>query len=298
MTEQPGGDREWEHWPGRGQGDDGIRHRLRGLFASTDDTAEIEALIAERGRELEQRTSQLTSTIADLERREERARQLRGAVEEMLRSGSAELDVRQAELSAFADELARRSDALAETERELELRRQELGAVELRRAALERRELALEQRIAEVEQVRAQLDTRLSTAAEADARVRELDALETELAGRATQLQHGLDEVVAARQALTAAQASLVERERKVSEHEARDREERPVSAVVEAVHLVFVAGDRYRLEERAGAAPGAGQRVMLEDGIYEVVRVSPSPLPGDDRRCAFLVPVTAASVA
>ena len=92
MQGQPRRDREWEHWPGRKPPDDRLRHRLRSLFVPTDggEEAEVEALIAERDREIEERTNQLAATIADLERREEQASRLRIAVEEMLRQGSAE----------------------------------------------------------------------------------------------------------------------------------------------------------------------------------------------------------------
>ena len=86
-------------WPG--EPEDGIRHRLRALFSHTGTPTEsaIEELLAERGRELELRTEQLAATVADLQRREERARELRTAVEEMLRHGSAELDERHAQLN-------------------------------------------------------------------------------------------------------------------------------------------------------------------------------------------------------
>ena len=54
--------------------------------------------------------------------------------------------------------------------------------------------------------------------------------------------------------------------------------------------HLLFVAGSEgYRLVERVGASPGPGERVELDGRTYEVLRVGPSPLPLDRRRCAFL---------
>ena len=105
MQGNPRGDREWEHWPGRKPPDEGIRHRLRALFAATDDEESVDAVISDRGRELEEQTERLRQTIESLERREEQAARLRSAVEEMLRHGSAELDERQAELAALAIEL-------------------------------------------------------------------------------------------------------------------------------------------------------------------------------------------------
>ena len=160
MQGDPRGDREWEHWPGRRPPDDGIRHRLKALFAATDDEAAIDAVISDRGRELEEQTERLRQTIESLERREEQAARLRSAVEEMLRHGSAELDERQAELAALAVELRAREEAVRQQERDLSLRKQELGAVELRRAALERREETAAERESALEQAAADLRDR------------------------------------------------------------------------------------------------------------------------------------------
>jgi hypothetical protein len=142
VQEQSRPDREWEHWPGRRAPDDGIRHRLKALFSATDDEEAVEALIGERGREIEEQTARLQVTIEGLERREEQAARLRAAVEEMLRHGSAELDERHAQLTALAADLRSREERVRELEHDLAARRQELGAVELRRAAVERREQA------------------------------------------------------------------------------------------------------------------------------------------------------------
>lgn len=295
MQGDPRRDREWEHWPGRGAPDDGVRHRLRSLFSPTDSVDAVEALIAARGRELEERTEQLAETIADLEHREERARELRMAVEQMLRNGSAELDARHAELAALAEELVRREAALAEAEQEVELRRQELGAVELRKAALERKETALEQRSAELERLHAELAARVETFEADHGRDRELDALQTELEGRARQLERGLEELVEARRSVAAAQAMLVERERRLSDRESsspRDPEIPTTTPAVETAHVLFLAGDRYRLEERPGPAPSPNERVEVDGATYAVARIGSSPLPEDRRRCAFLVPV------
>jgi hypothetical protein len=153
-------DHEWEHWPGRRQPEDGIRHKLRALFAATDDEDAVEALISERSREIEEQTARLQATIEGLERREEQAARLRAAVEEMLRHGSAELDERHAELSDLASRLREREAQLQEQEREVAVRKQELGAVELRRAAVERREQAAIERESALEAAAAELRRR------------------------------------------------------------------------------------------------------------------------------------------
>jgi hypothetical protein len=57
--------------------------------------------------------------------------------------------------------------------------------------------------------------------------------------------------------------------------------------------YLVFVwspAG--YRLQERTGDLPDVGSEV-IEDGErrFRVTKIAPSPLPGDQRSCAYLLP-------
>lgn len=54
------------------------------------------------------------------------------------------------------------------------------------------------------------------------------------------------------------------------------------------AATLLFVPSPSgYRLAESAGVA--RGERVELAEGAFRVVRLGPSPFPGDPRRCAFL---------
>lgn len=231
-------EREWDQWPGRGTPDDKARGRLRGLFAPSDAADAVADLIAERGKELEERSAQIRSAVEELERREERARELHFRVEQILRDGAAELDLRQAELSVRSAELDTRETAVEQAEAEAEERRRSLGAVELRAAAIERREEALRLREAELE----------NRATELAELARELDELGTTLA------------------------------------------ESGPVP-VREDEHVAVAASDRYRLVVRTGPAPEEGAVVELDDGAYRCVRVTASPLPGDDRRCALLEP-------
>lgn len=173
MQGSPRPEREWEHWPGRSTGDDGVRSRLRSLFVPTDSGDAITELIAAHSRELEARAEGLRVAIAELEQRETRARNLHARVEQVLREGSAELDVRHSDLAARATDLERREAAVAEAESRAQERAQELGAVELRSAAVERRaqqlderetelarrERALQEREARLERRAAELDT-------------------------------------------------------------------------------------------------------------------------------------------
>jgi hypothetical protein len=143
--------RGWDQWPGRTASEDRVLGRLRSLFAPTDHEDAFTELIASRGRELEERSAQLRSAVADLERRQEKARELHARVEQILREGAAGLDVRQAELDVRAADLGRREAALVRAEAQVDERRRELGAVELHRAALERREDVVRGRELELE---------------------------------------------------------------------------------------------------------------------------------------------------
>lgn len=58
--------------------------------------------------------------------------------------------------------------------------------------------------------------------------------------------------------------------------------------------YLLFVwKSSGYELHEQEGEPPSVGSVVELDDGgRQEVNRVAPSPLPGDDRRAAYLQPL------
>ena len=56
------------------------------------------------------------------------------------------------------------------------------------------------------------------------------------------------------------------------------------------APHLLFVAtAQGYVLIAGTGDPSGPGDVVRLDDGDYLVTKVGRSPLPGDERPCAFL---------
>ena len=137
---------DWEHWPGRPTGEDGVRSRLKALFVPTEAEDAITELIAEHSRALESRAEELRSAVVELEQREARARELHARVENVLREGSAELDVRHSELAVRGGELDRREAEIAAAESSVEERARAFGAVELRSAAVQRREEALRER--------------------------------------------------------------------------------------------------------------------------------------------------------
>jgi hypothetical protein len=69
---------------------------------------------------------------------------------------------------------------------------------------------------------------------------------------------------------------------------------EQPAPAVepaVELAHLRFVlAGAAYRIDAHDGPAPVVGEHIDLDERSFRVVKVAASPLPGDERRCAYLL--------
>jgi DNA repair exonuclease SbcCD ATPase subunit len=269
-------DREWENWPGRSTPDGSVRGRLRGLFSPTDDAeSEIEEIIEARGRDLELRTAELTSTIGDLQRREEETRALRGEIEAMLRDGAEELDQRHAQLSALSTETIRREAELEKVEQALEERRQELGAVELRRAAVERREATLSSQQGELERIRDELAARV---ADAEERVSDLDQRRADVEQRSAELAARAVE-------LDAMAAEFAELERIAAE---REQEQAGVS-YDDTAHVLLVPGSTYRLVHRDGSPPTSGDRLLVDERAYLVTRVGRSPLPGDHRGCAFL---------
>jgi hypothetical protein len=56
--------------------------------------------------------------------------------------------------------------------------------------------------------------------------------------------------------------------------------------------YLLFVSKPSgYELAEREGEPPAAGGEVEDGDARFLVSKVGPSPLPGDERPCAYLQP-------
>ena len=58
------------------------------------------------------------------------------------------------------------------------------------------------------------------------------------------------------------------------------------------ARYLLFVwSAQGYELHEREGELPAVGSEMEDGDRRYRVSKHAPSPLPGDRRRCAYLLP-------
>jgi hypothetical protein len=57
--------------------------------------------------------------------------------------------------------------------------------------------------------------------------------------------------------------------------------------------HLLFVSKPTgYELHERDGDPPAVGAEIEVDDIRMRVSKVASSPLPGDSRRAAYVVPV------
>jgi len=83
------------------------------------------------------------------------------------------------------------------------------------------------------------------------------------------------------REAVEQRERALAEREEDLAQRE---------RSVPDVVVLAFVPGTAYRLMEIEPAPLTPGSTFELGGAEYLVARLGPSPLPADDRRCAYLV--------
>jgi hypothetical protein len=87
--------------------------------------------------------------------------------------------------------------------------------------------------------------------------------------------------------------ALLIGRDARIEKLEAELARTRDASAApeVETSHLLFFAArGGYTLIERAGPSPAPGEETELDGLTYLVSKRGRAPLPGDTRRCAYLV--------
>lgn len=184
----------------------------------------------------------------------------------------------------------RLEELLAERRRELE---ETAARFDASIADLERREELLRDSRASVERLLRLGKTDL------DARENELAELLRELTEREALVAQSEEELARRRQELGAVEllrASVERRERDLAARETRlaeiESEPRAPSGPnsTEPVELVFVPGAAYRLVELSLSEAAPGAVVELEGESFVVSKVGPCPLPGDKRRCAFLL--------
>jgi hypothetical protein len=181
----------------------------------------------------------------------------------------------------------RLEELLAQRRTELDAHAQQLHASI---AELERREELLRDSRASVERM-----LRLGTS-DLEAREKELAGYLRELTERERELAQAEEELAQRRQELGAVElkrAAVERRERAVEEREAelaeREAAAAPPRTESQSVELAFVPGARYALVELDATALSPGLQLDVDEQTFVVTRIARSPLPGDDRRCAYL---------
>ena len=139
--------------------------------------------------------------------------------------------------------------------------------------------------------------------ADLEGREADLVGLQQQLEEREARIAREEDELARRRGELGAVElkrAALEQREGALDAREARvvaleERLESPGPAHDERAEgaqdlVAFVPGERYRLVELSRTAPPPGGAIEVEGETFEIARHGPSPLPGDARRCVYLV--------
>jgi DNA-binding XRE family transcriptional regulator len=291
------------------------RSELAGVRTQSEQLAQQVSALEMEVRAADQRSTEaadrLGQATTELERRRDHERSL-----------AEQLDLRQLELSVRSAELDRRETAVVDSETEFERRREHAKELELRQAELSNQSAELDRRETAAADAETEFDRRReherSLAKELELRQAELGNRSAELDRRETAVADAEKSVEDGRRALgdLELRASAVERREEAVrlregelEHRAgmladlaRRLEELKSTAVDvgrpprQDQHLLILANHGYRLVARWGAAPDPGELVDLEDGRFRCLRISASPFLGDDRLCAVLEPLTAAS--
>jgi hypothetical protein len=134
---------------------------------------------------------------------------------------------------------------------------------------------------------------------ELEAREKELVQFERELGARDERLRVAEGELARRRSDLGAVElkrAALEQRERALETREEVVTSREALvngalsAATSAAAELFFIPGPAYRLATGGEVVVRDDSRVVVDGHVYRVGRTGPSPLPGDERRCAFLV--------
>lgn len=190
-------------------------------------------------------------------------------------------------LSSGPNPEERLEELLAQRRLELDAHAEQLHASI---AELERREELLRDSRASVERM-----LRLGTS-DLEAREAELTGYVRELTEREKLVAESEEELGRRRQELGAVElkrAAVERRERAVEAREAeRDAAAPAFAGPIEPVpvELAFVPGVRYALVELEAVSLTPGLELEVAEETFVVVRIGRSPLPGDSRRCAYLV--------
>jgi hypothetical protein len=161
-------------------------------------------------------------------------------------------------------------------------------------AEVDERSAELTARAAELEEEQARLTAAEAAVAERSARLEEL--------GIAADGEHAavVDRLLTLLEKRDAHIAELLAKEPEPAPELAPEPARAPVAMLAQVsevrprAHLLFVpTGKRYLLMSMDGPAPDLGSEVALDGGQrFLVSKLAPSPLPADDRRCAYLEPL------
>lgn len=193
----------------------------------------------------------------------------------------------------------RLEEFLAERRRELE---EHAARFDETIADLERREELLRDSRASVERLlrlgTTDLEARESDLADLVLELTEREAILRTAEAELTRRRGELGAVELRRAAVEQREQALTAREERISAVEARLAERDDVvsssdeqsAGTATAAQLALVPGPGYRLVEIERAQLAKGMTLELDGEQYVIARVGPSPLPGDRRRCAYLV--------
>jgi multidrug efflux pump subunit AcrA (membrane-fusion protein) len=247
-----------------------VRREIDSVLVREDSTAsrsrELTKLV-----EFDETLSSIAGDVVDLQEALARLREESAEVERLLDERQVELAESELAHSRLVDECASAQEDRAEARAALDEAARQLEDMRTQVASLEHTLSQREAELAESELGRARLaDDRAETqAALADAE-KKLDAREAQVAALDTELR-SLRIRVPTPQSDAATQQEASEPE--------------------PAFHLRLVPQSAgYALSQGAGPPPRAGERVEVDDKGFRVARVGRSPLPNDERPCAFLL--------
>jgi hypothetical protein len=204
-------------------------------------------------------------------------------LEQLLAERRRELAEQAAVVEQTLDDLERREeqlrDARASIERLLRLGQRDL---DLRESDLVRLGRELTERQVHVENEEAELARRRVELGAVELKRAALEQRDRALAAREASVEAREAEVEPGIEAGTEVEAEVEEPVVESASDAVSDEEE--------STFVLFVPGAGYRLAEVVRKSPTVGEQLELDDTLYVVARVGRSPLPGDDRRCAYLM--------
>ena len=202
----------------------------------------------------------------------------------------------EATIAELREELSSRDKKAEKFERKLGELRAELAAGEEARSREAAARVATETELAQMQSHALALSQDLEETRTAHvAARREADRLESrcaELEPLEALLAQANADVTARAESLAklAAELEATQAELQTVQNELAERPEPPPVEEPAATHVVFLPSAKgYALAELAGPTPDRGAYEDVDDVRFVVSRIGPSPLPADQRRCAYL---------